>query len=98
MQSALPHKLVLSHVRDVNFQHLLYKQEDPNLTKSPYLSTFLVSKKPYFVSLYSLLKLPTITMTISPRSITVIEGESQRLKGIREVCFDKDVMAFLQTA
>ena len=37
-------------------------------------------------------------MTIPPRSMTVIGGEFQRLKGIEEICLDEDVMAFLQDA
>ncbi|KAJ5481369.1 hypothetical protein N7475_000181 [Penicillium sp. IBT 31633x] len=37
-------------------------------------------------------------MTIPPRSMTVIDGEFQRLKGIREIHCDEDVMAFLQDA
>ncbi|KAJ5277832.1 hypothetical protein N7524_003985 [Penicillium chrysogenum] len=30
--------------------------------------------------------------------MTVIDSEFQHLKGIREICFDKDVMAFLHDA
>ncbi|CAG8031450.1 unnamed protein product [Penicillium nalgiovense] len=41
---------------------------------------------------------PTITMAIPPRSMTVIDSEFQHLKGIREICFDEDVMAFLHDA
>jgi hypothetical protein len=37
-------------------------------------------------------------MAIPPRSMTVIDGEFQHLKGIREICFDEDVMAFLHDA
>lgn len=37
-------------------------------------------------------------MAIPPRSLTVIDGEFQRLKGIKEICFDEDIMAFLQDA
>ncbi|KAJ5940473.1 hypothetical protein N7516_000641 [Penicillium verrucosum] len=37
-------------------------------------------------------------MVIPPRSMTVIGGEFQHLKGIREICFDEDVMAFLHDA
>ncbi|CAG8117911.1 unnamed protein product [Penicillium salamii] len=37
-------------------------------------------------------------MAIPPRSLTIIDGEFQRLKGIKEICFDEDIMAFLQDA
>ncbi|KAJ5853170.1 hypothetical protein N7534_005713 [Penicillium rubens] len=37
-------------------------------------------------------------MAIPPRSMTVIDGEFQHLKGIREICFDEDIMAFLHDA
>lgn len=40
MQSALPYKHVLPHVRDVYFQHSLYKEEEPNISTSLHLSTF----------------------------------------------------------
>ncbi|CAG7970135.1 unnamed protein product [Penicillium salamii] len=64
MQSALPHRPVLSHEECPFFQRLL----------------------------------PTITMTILPRSMTIINCEFERLKDIREICFDEDVIAFLQDA
>lgn len=44
MQFALPRKLFLAHVRDVHLQHLLYEEEDPNVSKILHLSTSLVSK------------------------------------------------------
>jgi ankyrin repeat protein len=37
-------------------------------------------------------------MAIPPRSMVVIDGEFQRLKGIREICFDEDIITFLQDA
>lgn len=37
-------------------------------------------------------------MAIPPRSLTIINGEFQRLKGIREICLDENVIAFLQDA
>ena len=32
------------------------------------------------------------------RSLTIIDGEFQRLKGIREISLNKDVVAFLEDA
>lgn len=43
-------------------------------------------------------KLPTSNMTIPLRSMTIIDGEFQRLKGIREISPNKDVVAFLEDA
>jgi hypothetical protein len=39
-----------------------------------------------------------ITMTIPPRSMIVIGDEFERLEGIKEICSDEEVMAFLQDA
>jgi ankyrin repeat protein len=37
-------------------------------------------------------------ITIPPRSMTIIDGEFQHLKSIREISLNKDVVAFLEDA